>query len=462
MGLFDFFNKKQIQNDTGDIITTLGDFKLKIKNNELLKKVIESQFNFLLNEPPNFNPKKKQGWYFNSEYPLKVYAENILSNMTVFEKSVDLNDDSFIKKAFVEIPFAKANFTFYINENHFFHPENLAVRDMKMTRDQLHELIKLSGWNYLVPEDFESKEKLAFKLERYYWSLINSFIRNEHFDFETNINFIFYNLLAVVSSYQLTNRINEALELNEFVLTLVEEKEFEYSLGTLYMDKNEIDKSITHFENACLLSKREDNTIPELFLSNYLMACFKKYDEIEVKRILEKSSFISINDETFEELKIKYTLDKLLNKEQKNSLIYLFKLLISESSDPDLTIKANRTEMIIKRIGWSGKFDQKQQKLLTKTENNDEFMEKIKIIEDSFKPLFELNEKIKDEIIEIIKIFFETKTPHGMIVNRYAKELLIMYIFSAASNINRMPTEELNKLLEENRFEYFKNWWALT
>ena len=46
MGLFDFFNKKQIQNDTGDIITTLGDFKLKIKNNELLKKVIESQFNF--------------------------------------------------------------------------------------------------------------------------------------------------------------------------------------------------------------------------------------------------------------------------------------------------------------------------------------------------------------------------------------------------------------------------------
>ena len=64
------------------------------------------------------------------------------------------------------------------------------------------------------------------------------------------------------------------------------------------MDKNEIDKSITHFENACLLSKKEDNTIPELFLSNYLMACFKKYDEIEVKRILEKSSFISINDET--------------------------------------------------------------------------------------------------------------------------------------------------------------------
>lgn len=64
MGLFDFFNKKQIQNDTGDIITTLGDFKLKIKNNELLKKVIESQFNFLLNEPPNFNPKKKTGMVF--------------------------------------------------------------------------------------------------------------------------------------------------------------------------------------------------------------------------------------------------------------------------------------------------------------------------------------------------------------------------------------------------------------
>ena len=60
-----------------------------------------------------------------------------------------------------------------------------------MTRDQLHELIKLSGWNYLVPEDFESKEKLAFKLERYYWSLINSFIRNEHYDFETNIKLFF-------------------------------------------------------------------------------------------------------------------------------------------------------------------------------------------------------------------------------------------------------------------------------
>jgi hypothetical protein len=47
-------------------------------------------------------------------------------------------------------------------------------------------------------------------------------------------------------------------------------------------------------------------------------------------------------------------------------------------------------------------------------------------------------------------------------VDRYGKELLIMYIFSASSNINRMPTEEFNKLLEEDRFEYFKNWWALT
>ena len=81
------------------------------------------------------------------------------------------------------------------------------------------------------------------------------------------------------------------------------------------------------------------------------------------------------------------------------------KLLISENSDPDLTIKANRTEMIIKRIGWSGKFNQKQQKLLTRTENNDEFAYKIENIGDSFKPLFDLNEKIKDEIIEIIKIF---------------------------------------------------------
>ena len=456
---------KQHKKGKNDLEILFGDFNVKIKNIELLLEVFQHHRNFLFTEQSkilssglktsNTSIQHKKGWYENPKYPLKVYLDYINSN-GFFENSIDINDKKFWKTNLNDLPFANSNFTYYINSSYFFHSE----LEMQVPSNKLSEITK--SFEYFKTEDKESQEKLGFKIERFNWELINSTISNEYFDLETNVNIIFYNILSIINIYYKTNRIDEAIELSEFALNLVEERELEYSLGIILLEKNELIESLIHFEKSCQLSLKEKNDIPKTYLNNFMMVGIKANRENDVKKFLKNTSILSFSEESFEKIRIGNSLNNLLDEDQKNSLIYLFEILLSEILDPDLTVKTKRMEKIMKFIDWKGDFSKEQKKLLVRSKNLGALFEKIDKVLVYFKSLKKLNDTIKNCIIILIQDFFKEKTEHGMIVNNYGSEVIIMHTFSQSTNIN-YNNKNLENIFNKDGvdFEYFEKSWGL-
>jgi len=152
--------------------TYADDIVVRSDDNSFFHKVVSDQITF------SKSSNLKEGWNKHPQYPIKIYliegTPETISDIPPEKFGLITNDHDF----------AWSNFLEHFSDDYFFHSQ------LKMQIPKEH-LDKVFVSDYYNASDFGSKEILGNRLERHYWSIINSTLLESNTDDESKNMVIF-------------------------------------------------------------------------------------------------------------------------------------------------------------------------------------------------------------------------------------------------------------------------------
>lgn len=396
------------------------DIIVKSEDNSYYQNVVLDQINFSKSDG------LKEGWNINPKHPIKIYViegtpENI--NNISSEKSVLIANDH---------EFAWSNFLDYFSDNFFFH------REIKMQIPKEH-LDKVLVTDYYEVTDFESRRKLGDRLERHYWSIINSFLLESKTDDESK-KMVIFALKQLNSILFHLERYEEGNELLKFALMLGEEKDIYFEIGINHIMRDEYEEGYASLLMCSQTYINEGGSLPDDITYEFLVSCYLANKKKEAEKLLKSVEGVNF-EASWLRVHHNLTLKTSLDHRQSSALKTLLNLIIGLSEEPFRSEKIYRLEAISKKykINWDEiEFDHD---LMALTKNiNEEAFERL---QDSSHQIFSslkvLDLESKRSILELVKYFINPIKRNGMLIETSGAEALLLVVFAVSADL---PCEE--------------------
>ena len=420
--------------------TYADDIVVRSDDNSFFHKVVSDQITF------SKSSNLKDGWNQHPQYPIKIYliegTPETISDIPPEKFGLITNDHDF----------AWSNFLEHFSDDYFFHSQ------LKMQIPKEH-LDKVFVSDYYNASDFRSKEILGNRLERHYWSIINSILLESNTDNESK-NMVIYSLRQLNHIYFKLNRHNEGIELMKFVLELGKEKDSYYSLGFNYINIGDNKNGYENLLNCCKMYIEEGENIPDDVLFEFLTTCHILEKKQEAEKFLSPVTNINF-EETWSRVHHDLTINTNTDKNQKVALNTLFNLIIELSLEPFRSEKIHRLSAISLRhkIDWKEIGLRKELIALAKDDNKESFIKLQDSSHEVFSSLKVLDIEVKKSILGMIKYFINPIKRNGMLIETSGVEGLILIIFAACAELP-CKVEHLEHVFSNdfNRDRFYAFW----